>query len=268
MTEIVNWAKETLGLGNIACIVVIFAIGAVLLFLRPRWGRRWIVAVVLGYWLVSTPIGSTLLVTPLVRGVHSIEDPREAGSARAIVVLGGGIRELRVRSDALAYPYETTTLRVLEAARVFRLLDGRPIVIASGGIAQPGQQVAEGAVIAEALARLQVPRDHIVVEESSRTTREQAILVTRFLKARGIDRCILVTSPTHMSRSVAVFRAQGADVIPSVSALVPENRKKPPLFMPNGDSLNVSDNGVYAYASLAYYWARGWLSPTATPGGP
>ena len=265
MTEIVNWAKETLRLPNIACVVGIFAIGAVLLFLRPRWGRRWIVVGVLGYWLLSTPIGSTLLVTPLVRSVHSIEDPREAGSARAIVVLGGGIRELRVRSDALAYPEDATTLRVLEAARVFRLLDGRPIVIASGGMTQPGQQAAEGTVIAEALARLQVPRDHIVVEEASRTTHEQAILVTRLLQTRGIDRFILVTSPTHMSRSVAVFRAQHADVIPSGSALVRENRKQRRLFMPNGDSLEISDDGVYAYASLAYYWARGWFRPTATP---
>lgn len=90
MIDIVNWAQETLRLGNIALIVVILAIGAVLLFLRPRWGRRWIVAIVLGYWFVSAPFGSRLFIAPLVRSFHSIEDPREAGSAGAIVVFGGG----------------------------------------------------------------------------------------------------------------------------------------------------------------------------------
>lgn len=265
MTDLVNWAKQALAFGNIAFIVAILAIGVVFLFARARWGRRWFVAMALVYWFVSTPFGSTLLVRPLVRDFHSIEDPREAGSAGAIVVLGGGIRELNARGYALAYPDESTTLRVLEAVRVFRLLDGRPLVVASGGTPAVDQHTPEGEVIADALVRLSVPRDHILAENVSRTTREQAVIVTRLLKSQAIDRFVLVTSPTHMWRSVSVFRAQHADVVPSVASLQRDRSRPPRFFAPNDDSLRISDAGIYDYAGLVYYWARGWFSPDPVP---
>ena len=265
MTDIVKWAKLAIGIGSVSFFVVVLTIGVVLLFVRPRGGRRWFVGLAVAYWFVSTPFGSMLLVRPLVGGFHSIEDVREAESARAIVVLGGGTRELKVGANVLAYPYESTTLRVLEAARVFKLLGGRPLVVASGGTAGVDQNTPEGEVIADALVTLGVPRDHIFVESVSRTTLEQALIVTRLLKSRGMERFVLVTSPTHMRRSVAAFRAQHADVVPSVSALLPEHSRPPGLFVPNGESLELSDSAVYDYAGLVYYWGRGWFTPAPSP---
>jgi uncharacterized SAM-binding protein YcdF (DUF218 family) len=206
------------------------------------------VAVVVGYWFVSTPFGSGLLVAPLVRGYSAIESPAQAGSAGAIVVLGGGIRDVQARGNAFAFPHESTVLRVLEAARVFRLLDGRPLVVASGGFTSAGARTSESAIMADALQRLGVPRDRVVLEEQSLTTREQAVNVTRLLKTRGIPRFVLVTAPTHMSRSVAAFHAQGADVVPSTAALAPADRPTRRFFTPNVDSLQLSDQALYAYA--------------------
>jgi uncharacterized SAM-binding protein YcdF (DUF218 family) len=264
LTAIVNWAKNVLRLGNVGCIVVVAVIGAVLLFVRPRWGRRWIVAMTLAYWLLSTPLGSGLLVMPLARGFHPIEDPREAASAEAIVVLGGGTLEAHSRGDVLAYLYEATALRTLEAARVFRLLGGRPLVVASGGA--PGSHTTtEAQVIVEALVKLGVPRDRIIIEDESKTTHEQAIYVTRLLKSRGITRFVLVTWPTHLWRSVAVFRAQHADVIPSAAPLVSDAGPKWPFFLPNNGSLRLSDEAVWEYSAGVYYWARGWFRPQPSP---
>jgi uncharacterized SAM-binding protein YcdF (DUF218 family) len=261
VTDIVNWAKETLRMGNVEFIVIVVAIGALLLFVRPRWGRRWIVTMALGYWFVSTPLGSTLLITPLTRGFQPITLGDDVAPAGAIVVLGGGIRDLKVGAEALAYPYESTTLRLLEAARVFRLFDGMAIVVASGGRSQPGRRVSEAEVMADALAALKVPRDRILVEDRSLTTREQAVFVTELLKSRGIRRFVVVTSPAHMSRTIRVFRAQHADVVPSVSGLVSDYRPRRSLLVPNNDSLEVSDAALYGYAGLVYYWARGWFRP-------
>ena len=260
---IIDWAKETLRLGSISFVLAVLAIGVVLLMVRPRWGRRWMIAVVLGYWFVSTPFGSSLFIRPLVRGFHSIEDPRQAGKVDAIVVLGGGIRDIRARSETLAYPYESTTLRVLEGARLFRLFGGEPLVVASGGFSARGNRVSEATVIVDALRRLGIPDDHILIEEKSRTTRDQAFYVTRALQARGIHRYVLVTSPTHMARSVAVFRAQGGEPVPSIAALLPESTRKRRFFVPNEDSLEISDAAVYDYAGSVYYWARGWFEPVS-----
>jgi uncharacterized SAM-binding protein YcdF (DUF218 family) len=261
VTALVNWAKNVYRVGDVALFVVILLIGAILLFARPRWGRRWMLATVLVYWWVGTPLGSALLSAPLTRGFHALQDPAEAGSVGAIVVLGGGIEEFKAASLALAYPSEPSSLRVLEGARLFRLLGGLPLVVPSGGTPVAGQQTAEGDTMAEALISLHVPRDRIVVEDVSMTTYEQAFNVTRLLKLRGIDRFVLITSPTHMRRAVAVFRAQHADVVPSVAAPFRERSWKPPFFIPNEDSLHLTRDAVYDYTAMVYYWARGRFRP-------
>lgn len=262
MTPIVNWAKDVLRLGNVQLILIVALAGVVLLYIRPRWGRRWIVTATLGYWFLSTPIGSSLLVMPLARGFHPITDPREAASARAIVLLGGGVDETSLGPTVLAFPYIPTALRTLEAARVFKLLDGRPLVVASGGAAR-GQRTPEGQVMADALVTLSVPRDHIVIEDGSHTTREQAIKITRLLESRGIRRFVLVTWSPHLGRAVAAFRAQHADVIPSAAPLASDQDGTPLFFVPNNGSLRRSDEAIWEYAASAYYWSRGWFRPVA-----
>jgi uncharacterized SAM-binding protein YcdF (DUF218 family) len=268
VVSIVEWARASLRLDNISLMLVLMGGGAFLLFVRPRWGRRWIVAVVVGYWFVSTPFGSGLLVAPLVRGYGSIENPVQAGSTGAIVVLGGGIRDVKVRSESVALPHEFTVLRVLEAVRVFRLLEGRALVVASGGFTSAGRRTSEAAVIADTLVELGVPAERIVLEDQSSRTREQAVNVTRLLKSRGVPSFVLVTSPTHMSRAAAAFRAEGADVVPSVAALAPADLPNRGYFVPNEESLQLSDQALYAYAGIVYYWARGWFSPAAAGGNP
>ena len=62
-----------------------------------------------------------------------------------------------------------------------------------------------------------------------------------------------------MRRALAVFRAAGFDPVPSVSLFRSEQLDSPPLFLPNDDSLFLSDQAVYDYAATMLYWWRGWL---------
>jgi uncharacterized SAM-binding protein YcdF (DUF218 family) len=259
VTDLVTLAKGTFRLGNPGLLIFVLAVGVGLLFVRPRAGRRLMIGFLLGFWFLSSPGGSGLLILPLVSGFHSIQTPEEAQSAGAIVVLGGGIQDLKVGVDYFAVPHEGTTLRALEAARIFRLLGRRPQVVASGGATAAGRRTTEAAVVANVLTMLGVPRDHILLEEQSKNTHDQAIQVTGLLRSRGIDRMVLVTAPTHMWRSTAVFRAQHADVVPSVAALLPDERPVRMFFTPNNDSLQISDAAIYDYAGIVYYWWRGWL---------
>jgi uncharacterized SAM-binding protein YcdF (DUF218 family) len=122
--------------------------------------------------------------------------------------------------------------------------------------------VSEAQIMADALAALGVPRDRILLEDRALTTQQQAVFVTSLLRSHGISRFVVVTSPAHMSRTVAVFRAQRAEVVPSISAFVSDYRSMRRLFEPNDDSLEISDAAIYGYAGLAYYWARGWFRPS------
>jgi uncharacterized SAM-binding protein YcdF (DUF218 family) len=258
---LVNWAKGALRISQIPFLVAMLCIGSALLLVSPRWGRRWVIGLALALSFLSTPLGSDLLAGPLTRRYRPIADRREAAGADAIVLLGGGINEVSSDPVVLADPSHDTALRIVEAVRVFRLLEGQPIIVASGGRVSIRQQSAEGDVIAAELARLEVPVDRVLVEATSRTTREQATIVTGLLASRGIRRFVLVTSPTHMWRSVLVFRAQGADVIASPSPSLSPEAASRPFFMPNGESLLLSDDAVYESFGTLYYWGRGWFRP-------
>lgn len=259
MIDIVNFAKNFLRVSDGVLIIVLLAVGTALLYARPRIGRRWLTVVALIFLFLSTPLGSSVLIAPLVRGFQPIEDSKQAQSAGAIVVLGGGIEDLKVGAERLAAPSEWTTLRLFEAARIFRLLGSRLPVVATGGFTAAGRRTTEAAVMADVLVDLGVPREHIVIEGQSRDTHEQAQHVAQLLRARGINRLVLVTGATHIWRSTVAFRAQNVDVVPSPAALLPDDAPRSRFFTPNIESLRTSDGAIYDYAALGYYWWRGWL---------
>jgi uncharacterized SAM-binding protein YcdF (DUF218 family) len=263
MTAAVAFAKEFLHPSHIVFIVGLLVAGSALLLTRPTWGRRWLVTMTLAYWLLSIPVGTSLLGWPLARGFHPIADQREAEGAGAIVVLGGGIDWVTVGANTIEHLSTPSALRAIEGVRLFRLLDWHPLVVASGGRPTPGPHRGEGAVMADALVALGVPRERILVEDRSLTTHDEAQIVTEMLAARGIRRFVLVTSPTHMTRSVAVFRAQGADVVPSAAPVRGDAEHRLPWFVPTDESMGLSDSAIYDYAATTYYWLHGWLRQPA-----
>ena len=104
-----------------------------------------------------------------------------------------------------------------------------------------------------------MPAAAVIEESQSRSTRDQAMLIAPILRSRHSPRFVLVTSPTHMRRSLAVFRAAGFDPVASLAPVRSEHVRPPRWFMPNDDSFSLSDAAVYDYLALAYYWSRGWL---------
>ncbi len=104
-----------------------------------------------------------------------------------------------------------------------------------------------------------VPSSAVIEESRSTTTAGQASFVRELLSARGIQRVVVVTSPLHMTRALELFRAEHLDAIGSAAPLRSENSPAPPLLLPNVDSLALSDDALYEYAALTYYWARGRL---------
>jgi hypothetical protein len=61
-----------------------------------------------------------------------------------------------------------------------------------------------------------------------------------------------------MRRSLAVFRIEGFDPVPSVSLTRSEHLPRRPWLLPDSGSLDVSQEAIYDYAAMIYYWWRGW----------
>lgn len=217
-------------------------------------------AAVCGYWLLATPLGAWIVSAPLVRGATRIESRAQAHGAQAVVVLGGGT--LSHISDGLALDdLLASGLRVIEGARVFKVM-GDPLLIVSGGNTQRLDPPRPEAIpFRNAAIALGVPSSRILVEDRSRTTREQALALKTWLAERQIDRFVLVTSAIHLPRALAAFQAAGLAPIPSAAPLRNEGAGDIWTLVPDRESLLISDGALYEYLAWVYYWWRGWLKP-------
>ncbi len=263
MDAIVEFVKAYLLPGSVLFLMIGLTAGVLALFgseQARRWARRWLAALAVGYWALSTPLVAGGLEALLSREYGSIEAPSEAEGVQAIVVLGGGGSTYRARGLELDVVSRSSALRALEGARLYRLL-GEPLVFASGGSAdERGSEEPESGALAMALVEAGVPTSRIVLESNSRDTHEQALELAPLLAEQGVQRFVLVTSPTHMRRALAAFRGAGLEPIPSVSAQRSEAEPAPALgIIPNPGSLQASTAVLREVLALAYYGVRGWL---------
>jgi len=185
--------------------LLVAGLGLCLLRRAPRLGRTLAAAGIVGLLAVSMPAVADFLVGFVDTSVPF--DPESARTAKALVILGGGVRRNAPEydGDTLA----TLTLeRVRYGARVARLT-GLPVLV-SGGAVLGGQP--EAMLMAASLQReFGVPVKWI--EALSRTTHENAVRSAAMLKREGIDRVVLVTHVFDTRRALAEFDGQGIEVV-------------------------------------------------------
>jgi uncharacterized SAM-binding protein YcdF (DUF218 family) len=255
---IVDTMKTLMQPVSFATALIAFSIGGVLLWVKPRWGRWWVTAWLLTYWILTTPVGVSMLAWSLDGGYAPLQRAEDASGARAVVLLGGGNGSVRVAGRGLSLVKRGSALRLLETARVYRLL-GDPFVIVSGGLTDrtPGA-LPESEAYRQAMLELGVPAARIVTESESQNTHEQAMNLKRLLAERRIDRFVMVTSPVHMTRAMETFEAQGLHPIASPAPLYAETDTFDFALLPNDRSLDVGNEAVYEWFARGFYWAEGW----------
>jgi len=254
--------KSLLRFDSPLVVVLVLLIVALWWWRRPasRWPRRLLVACLAIFYLVATPIGATVLVAGLGHGLTRVTTREQARGADAVVVLGGGVQTVKTADVILSQLAVPSSLRILEAARVYKLIGAR-VLIVSGGIADARLELKpEGEQMAAALVAAGVPAGHILLDLEARNTHDHPRTVRPFLESNGIRQFVVVTSPMHMRRALSVFRAAGYDPVPSVSLLRSEQLPPPPFFLPNDDSVGLSNQALYDYSAWALYWWRGWLN--------
>ena len=110
------------------------------------------------------------------------------------------------------------------------------------------------------LAVMGVPGEHVLLETDSRNTHDNAVNSAQLLKAQGMEQILLVTSAYHMRRSLALFEAQGLDVVPAPTdyqrLVAPQLL---PAWLPTVSNLYQSTDALHEIVGYwAYRW-RGWL---------
>ena len=224
------------------------------------WGRRALVLLLGGYWLLSLPFCAALLERGLGAGQLQLASKDAAAGTNTIVVLSGGGNSYGAPGLQIHTPSSATAMRTLEAIRIYRML-GEPLVILSGGIGDPQVTLApESNVMQREMLLAGVPGVRLVLETRSQNTRDEAVEVSRILAERGIGRFVLVTSAQHMWRALASFRAVGLDPVPAATAAPDDDQTRTRWqLLPSSSALRASQSAMREVLATAYYWWRGWL---------
>ena len=173
---------------------------------------------------------------------------------KRIVVLGGG----HISDPGIPVTSQISAgslVRLTEAVRLHRKLPGSKIVLMGGAVFDPVPEVETEAKIAEIM---QVNRDDLVLESVSKDTEDQA----KYAKAIvGNDPFILVTSASHMPRSMALFQKMGMNPIaaPTHYRVLERQSGSPQDYFPSSGGIGKAENAIYEYLCTAWSKLRNKL---------
>jgi uncharacterized SAM-binding protein YcdF (DUF218 family) len=251
--------KELFVPGTVPFLIFSLILGTLLLY-RPkdggRAGRLWMTFVALFYWIASTPATASLLIRLLTSGYPPVETQAQARGATAVVVLGAGIDLYYSRGDQFPASVREDALRMMEASRVYRVLD-RPFVIVTGGFGS--KRYVEAERMAAELEAMGVPADRIVQETKATNTFDHARYVPPLLQERHVGQFVLVTSRQHIDRALRVFQKAGFDPVPSSPDLDLSHFSRVEYFLPSRMALLASEELIYDKLGTVYYRLRGWI---------
>jgi len=93
-----------------------------------------------------------------------------------------------------------------------------------------------------------IPEKDILMQTEPKDTKEEAIAIKKRL---GKEKFFLVTSASHMPRSMAIFKTEGLNPIPAPTAFQDKNAFNSP---PQGKYLNQTERAWHEYLGLL--WAK------------
>ncbi len=208
----------------------------------------------------SLPPIAHLLGTTLEYQVKESLPP--IGTDASIVVLGGGgVPFVPPRK----YPeINDAGDRMLMGARLFKMGYGKRLVTTGGDVGTsffkyPSE--AEGNALV--LQGIGVDSMAIIREHKARNTHEHPKYIAAILDSMGVGRTIiLVTTASHMYRSVAVFKKSGGFTIYTAPTDYSTTRRmisRSTDFFPNVNALERSTEVVHEYYGILAYKLFGWI---------
>ena len=234
--------------GSLGLFVLPLVVGIVFTrFPRTRrLGGALLVGITTFYLLASLPPGARLFSRLASAGFSSVST-EEVRGFRAIVVLDGGQTVYGNDSLELVVMSPASGRRALETVRLYRLMSSPKVVITGGSYRRIGH-TAEGAGIRSALIAAGVNPTDVILDSTSRNTKEHATNVPAILRRLSIGRFILVTSDVHMRRAMREFSRVGQHPIPAPAS---SREARGPVWWPSVDALRLSYEAIYEIVALA-----------------
>ena len=203
--------------------------------------------------MINAPLNCRYEAFPGRLHDHQLRENRK--KVEYVVVLGGGYNS----HPSIPVPgrlYGDSLIRLLEGIRVQRLNPGSKLILSGGGAYDP---VPEAKGMADVARFVGVNPDDLILEETSLDTKDQARMIKTIV---GNHPFVLVTSATHLPRSMALFRKMGMMPIPGPAG--PTCRATRPLldpgdFFPGSNALDDSSRAIHEYVGMLWAKMRGQI---------
>jgi uncharacterized SAM-binding protein YcdF (DUF218 family) len=223
------------------------------LLLRRRWfGRTLLVLGVFGLFACLVLPVDSWAIRPLEDRFPPVINP--PARLDGIIVLGGSIDDLtsldRGTPIIAAAANRLTTFLIL--ARRYPAAK----LVFTGGSGSIEQVTNEAHFARQLFADLGLAPERVVYEDKSRTTAENATASRDLVHPAPGELWALVTSASHMPRSVAVFRQAGWPVLPWPAGYISRDTVQR-LDATLGSKLATLDIAAHEWEGLLFYWLTG-----------
>jgi uncharacterized SAM-binding protein YcdF (DUF218 family) len=193
-------------------IMALGALGLGLFFSKRRRVGGWLLACCVAAFLVFgfSPIGALMLLPLETR--FSPWDPN-TGEPDGMIVLGGGV-DPELTSARGTPALASSGARLIVAAELAYRYPKARLVYLGGNANLLSANFSEAEVAGGIFKNLGVREDRVQLERDSRNTDENVRFLTRLVNPKPCERWLLVTSASHIPRSIGLFRKAGFNVEP------------------------------------------------------
>lgn len=245
---------------NMVGFTALLALGLLILGWQ-KWALRcFALAAILVMAFGYSPLPNLALLTLEDRFPMRSATAPELKSAEGIIILGGSFNPY-MSHHRTQISINDTIERVTEGVALARQLPNLKLIFTGGTATLSSGFDSEAKLARDFLTSQGIPTQKIIFEDKSLNTYENAMLSADILKPKPGQKWVLVTSAFHMPRAVALFRAQGFEVIPYPVDYHLSGSKT--LFRPHVDlteGLSYSDIAAKEWLGLFVYWAGGKIS--------
>lgn len=190
--------------GNAA--ILLGLLGLALLWRGRRWGR-WPALAGIGFFalLALLPLNQWIQLPLEERFPRPATEPTHI---EGIIVLGGAV-EQRLFEERGLPALNGAAERMIEPVALLRRHPEARLVFTGGSASLAPGALSEADVARRIWLDLGVPPERMAFESESRNTHENAVNTLRLVRPKPGETWLLVTSASHMPRSMGVFRQAG-----------------------------------------------------------
>ncbi|WP_439578518.1 YdcF family protein [Elioraea sp.] len=230
--------------------LILACIGLAAVWRGRRWGR-WPLLAGLGFYVsvLATPLAPWIVMPLEDRFARPAEPPSRVDG---VIALGGAVDQNLTEARGLP-ALNGAAERMTEFVGLARRYPEARLVFTGGQGSLVHGGVTEADVARQVFTAMGLPETRVTYESAARNTWENAVFTHRLAVPQPGETWLLVTSASHMPRSVGAFRRAGWQVVPW-----PVNYRTGPGFAalydaPFPERLHMVESGLREWLGLAVY---------------